>query len=69
MSQFSNLNFSHLISLKFSELCPKLMVTMLRGFKKSHTGFFFFFNLFSNLSVHFMDLLRRDPCITDGAMY
>lgn len=69
MSQFANLNFSHLISLKFSELCPKLMVTMQRGFKKVILDFFFVFYLFSNLSVHFVDLLRRDPCITDGAMY
>lgn len=29
VSQFVNLNFSHLIRLKFSELTPKLMVKLL----------------------------------------
>lgn len=43
MLQFANLNFSHLISLKFSELSPKLMVTMQRGFKKLYWIFFSFY--------------------------
>lgn len=60
MSQFANLNFSHLSSFKFSESEQCF---------KSYTGILFPFNP-SLLCVHFVDLLRRDPCIkTDGAVY
>lgn len=54
VSQFVNLNFSHLISLKFSELTPKLMVKLLWCFKKYYTGILFPFLSFPPTRVYIL---------------